>query len=129
MKRTNIAIDDALAIGTDHEFAFHIKNKAETESRDITGWGLSFMVKRRLSDSDAHSVVTKSTTAGGIVFEGVFDSDPDVNTQLAVVSVSDDDTDGVTPGLCYYELKRTDAGFEELLAQGNLTLSQAVHRS
>lgn len=124
MKRVNIRTDDALAIGTDHQFIFHIKNDDESASVDITGWTLSFRIKRKLTDADAAALVTKTASVGGS-----FNSTPTLNAQRATVTVEDTDTDTVTPGVCYYELKRTDAGFETILVHGTINLWQAVHRA
>ena len=117
-----------LWIGTDHDFAFHIKDAAEAASVDITGYALSFMIKTSISDADAAALLTKTTVAG-IVIAGTFNSDPAVNAQRATVSIADTDTDALSNGNRRYELKRTDAGSETILAYGALTLSRGVHRT
>lgn len=120
--------DAELFIGVDHQYPFTILNEAETAAIDITGWTLSWMVKRRLSHDDADAVITKTTVAG-ISIAGTYDADPDTNTQKATVTVEDGDTDGLSAGEYFYELKRTDSGFETILAYGGLTLVRSVHRS
>ena len=117
-----------LYLGADHTYPFTILNKAETLAVDITGWALSWMVKRRTSDADAAAVLTK-TTGSGIVIAGTFNSVITTNTQVATVTVLDTDTDAIAAGLYHYELKRTDAGFETPLAFGTLTLKRGVHRT
>jgi len=119
---------DHLIVGNDYERAFHIQNAEEDTAINIAGYTLSYMIKRRKSDADLAAIVTKTTTLG-IVIAGAFDADPDVNAQRATVSVSDTDTESLTPGLAYYELKRTTAGFETVLAYGPVDLARGVHRA
>lgn len=118
----------ALRIGTDFEFPFTIKNGDESTCINITGWALSFIVKRREEDTDAAALL-HYTVGAGIVISGSFNADPSTNTQVATVTVADSDTDGLHPGLRYYELKRTDAGLETVLAFGRLDLIRSVHRT
>lgn len=118
-----------LWVGTDFQWEFSVLNEAETAAINIAGWALSFMVKKRLSYADSAAIITKTTAAGGISITGTYNADPDVNTQVATVTVTDDDSDGESAGVYYYELKRTDAGFETILAYGELELKQSVHRT
>ena len=117
----------SLFLGTDHQFILHVKNEAETASVDITGWALSYMIKRHKSDADGAALVTK-TTAAGITIAGTFNSNPAVNLQRATVTLADTDTATLADGVAYHEWKRTDDGFETILAYGQQTLVQGVHR-
>lgn len=126
-KEQPISGDDAYFQGTDFTYPFTIKNGAETACVDITGWALSWMVKRYQSDADLSALVTKTTVAG-IVISGVFNSVPATNTQIATVTVDDTDTTAIPEGLYHHELKRTDNGFETVLAFGAFALVQGVHR-
>ena len=126
-KETNLTGDDGYWLGTDFSYAYHIKNEAEDTSIDITGYALSWMVKRNASDADADALVTY-TTASGITIAGTFNATPASNTQRATVAVVDTDTHNLPPGLYRYELKRTDAGAETILAFGPIQCKQGVHR-
>jgi hypothetical protein len=117
-----------LFLGTDYEYPFTILNAAETAAINISGWTLSWMVKRKKTDTDANALLTK-TTSSGITISGTWNTDPDVNTQVATVAVADTDTDTLPAGLGHYELKRTDAGSETVLAYGPLELKRSVHRA
>lgn len=119
---------DQLFIGSDQQYVFTILDKPETTAIDITAFALSWMVKRSLDDPDDKALITK-TTVSGIAISGSFNADPDVNTQVATVTVEDDDTANLQPWGYRYELKRTDAGFETPLAFGALTLVRGVHRT
>lgn len=116
-----------LYIGTDHQFAFHVKDDDEDVAIDITAFALSFMVKRHRSDVDADALITK-TTASGIAIAGTFNSAPGSNLQRATVTLADTDSSALAPGVRHYELKRTDDGFETVLAYGTFTFRRGVHR-
>jgi hypothetical protein len=120
--------------GEDRRYIFTVLNVAETTAIDISGWSLSWMVKRNRGDADASALVSKSTAVSGIAISGTFNADPDVNTQIATVTVDDTDTVSslsvivVPDGLYSHELKRMDAGFETVLSYGDFNLIQGVVR-
>lgn len=96
--------------------------KAGTASTDnITGYALSWLVKHRQTDSDANAVLIKTTGGGGIVFTAPL-------TGVCQVTVTNDDTKSLTPRNYWHELKRTDAGSERVLCQGNALLQGALHK-
>lgn len=119
---------DELWLGTDLTRTFHIKDEAETTAINISGFALSYMVKRYQSDVDADAILTKTTTAGAIVIAGTFNATPASNSQRATLTLTDTDTASLYPGLYYWELKRTDDGFETVFAYGQMTFLQGVHR-
>lgn len=120
---------DEMFIGADYSRPFHIQDEAETTALNISGWALSYMVKRNIDDLDAAALLTETTAGGGIAIAGSFSSTPGSNAQRATVTVEDTDTDALAPGQAFYELKRTDAGFEQVLAYGPLELIRGVHRT
>jgi hypothetical protein len=106
---------------TDAEFAAQIA--AGTASiQNITGWGLSWMVKKKAAESDARALIVK-TVGNGITLTSP-------TTGVCDVALTDDDINGVIDGREKYvhELKRTDSGSETVLCQGTFILSQAVHQ-
>lgn len=110
-------------LGTDKQYSFVIyANLQFSTALDVSGFTTEFMVKRKLSDEDNAALVSSS---GSVT--GTFDPDPNVNTQLINVSIADTDTDDITPGLAYWELKRTDPGVEEVLAFGSFVMRRSVH--
>jgi hypothetical protein len=115
-----------LFLGEDRSFPIHIKNADETVSIDIAGWGLSWIIKRRASDSNGNAILRK-TTGAGIAITGTFDANPVTNTQRATVSVADTDTEAKDPGLYLWELKRTDANQETILAYGRILFVGSAH--
>jgi hypothetical protein len=119
---------DPLFLGTDHEYIFDIRDEAEAVSLDINTWDLSWMLKRKLPDEDANALLTK-TIGSGITVAGTFNADPASNAQRATTVIVDTDTDTLRPATCHWELKRTDAGFETVLAYGTVELKRGVHRA
>jgi len=118
-----------LVIGTDFSYPFHVKNEALDTSINITGYALSWMLKRSIHDADLSASVTKTTAGGGVVISGTFNATPASNTQRATVTIADTDTDALAPGVYYWELKRTDAGLETPIAYGKVPLVRRPHRS
>lgn len=113
-----------LFLGTDFSYVFHVKNEAEDTSIEITGQALSFMVKRDPLEEDDAALLSKSATIAG-----TFNATPSVNTQRATVTIADTDTATLAPlDTAYWELKRTDDGFETVYAYGTVELKRGVHR-
>lgn len=119
---------DSAFIGTDFQRVFTILNEAEDQAIDISGWSLSWMLKKKLSLADSAATVTK-TNGSGITISGTYNVSTTLNTQRATVTVADTDTDSATAGVYYYELKRMDAGVETVLSYGEFELVRGVHRS
>jgi hypothetical protein len=97
-------------------------------AEDITGWTLSWLAKKDPRTPDADAALSK-TTADGITIIGTYSATPASNTQRAVVEVDAADTADLRAGSYQHELKRTDVGFQRVLAQGTATLQQALHRT
>lgn len=119
---------DEIWLGTDLTRSFHIKDEAETTSINITGFALSYMVKRDKDDADASAILTKTTAGGAIVIAGSFNATPASNAQRATLTLADTDTSSLYGGLYHWELKRTDDGSETVYAYGRMTFIRGVHR-
>lgn len=117
-------------IGTNDTYRYRIVESDDPGALapDVSGWALSWMVKRKVSDLDAAAVMVKTSGGGGITVVGTFNANPTLNAQTIHVTIDDDDADGEAPGLCTAELKRMDDGAETVLVQGPLALKLAVHR-
>lgn len=88
--------------------------------QDITGWDLSFMVKKKKTYADSSALITKTTGGGGIaITDGV-------NGRCQIALDDADIVDIVGGNLHYYELKRVTP-VKTVLAQGEFKLKQAVH--
>ena len=122
-----VKTDLNLFIGTDFFIVYTILNAAETLAQDVTGWSLSWMMKTDPSEDDADALITKTTADSEIAIAGTFSSVIASNTQTAAVTIEDTDTDTLTPGTYYCELKRITVGNETILAYGQLKLVRGVH--
>ncbi len=113
-------------LGTDKAYEFTLyTDSTKTVIRDATGYTTNLMVKRKRTDLDAAALIS----ASGVV-SGTFNANPSINTQKITATISDEATDTeIAEGLTHWELKRTDAGSEAVLAYGAMTLRRAVHVS
>lgn len=127
-----ITADDRWHVGEDKTLSFVIyTDSTKTVVRDVTGFALSWKLATAPGQA---ALLTKATGGSGITISGVFNADPDVNTQVVDVAIADTDTQpdagSALPASTYYhELKRTDAGLEAVLAQGRVRLLSSVHLS
>jgi hypothetical protein len=116
-------ITDSYFTGEDKSLVFTIYQADGTTAQNITGWALSWMVKRNATDADGSALVTKTTAGGGVVLTTPASG-------VCTVTVEDTDIANIVGGNSYvHELKRTDAGAETVLSYGSLVLGQAVHGS
>lgn len=119
-----------LPIGADRNLRYTVyTSAAQATCRNVSGFTLQWMLKRKVGQPDAQALLTK--TSDDISIEGTFNSDPAVNTQRVVVAISAEDTDGLAPGLAFCELKRMDDGFESPLSPqpDQVTLLRGVVRA
>jgi hypothetical protein len=124
----NVTRTDNVFTGEDKLLIFKIYQSDSVTPQNITGMGLSWMLKRNKYDSDLAAKVAK-TIGNGISITGTFNADPLINTQQVEVTLSDDDTALLSSTIVYYhELKRTDGNVEAVLTYGTFALRQGVHR-
>jgi hypothetical protein len=115
-------IDDDFYIGEDKILGpFTVYQQNKRTAQDITGWSVSWMLKRSLEDPDADLVLQKTTSAGITLTTPT--------SGILSITIADTDTDGLEPGKYYHEVKRTDAGQETVLSQGTCVLKRGVHRT
>lgn len=92
-------------------------------AQNVTGWALSYMLKRNFTDADSDALITKTTAAGSIALTTPASG-------IVTVTITDTDTENLEEGVPYYqELKRTGDGVEAILSQGQVRLRQSVHKS
>lgn len=116
----DILADDDFYTNTDYPFEVEAVDDAGV-AVPITGWSLSWMLKKRSTDADASAIITKTTAAGGITIT-------DGPNGICQVNVAAADTDGtVKPGSYVHELKRIDAGNERVIVNGLAVLKRSAH--
>ena len=79
---------------------------------DITGWAISLDINQTLQDATPTLTVAGSITDAALGYCEVF--------------LTDTQTETLAVGVWYYELSRTNAGAEAVLAQGRLTVRPRV---
>jgi hypothetical protein len=116
----DITADDDFFLGEDKSLVVTVYQSDGITLQNVTGWAISFMVKKHATDSDANAKITK-TTGAGIVLTAPLSG-------LITITLTDTDTASLPADSYPYEVKRTDDGSETVLTFGRLTLRQAVHR-
>ena len=117
----NVTIGGArdLYIGEDKRLEFEILNAGSPDN--LTGWTVLFDVRPSVQSPTA--LVSKPAT-----IEGAYDPTRSINTQRAVVNLTDEDLSATnfTAGNIYqHSLKRTNEGAELILAYGRFMLERA----
>jgi len=107
--------------GTDHLFQVTVY-KADGTRQDISGWALSWLVKRGHGEPDAAALITK-TTAGSPAEITIVDGPQGELEFLAEAA----DTRDLPGGRYVHELKLVDAGEESVLMYGPAVLKRALH--
>ena len=82
---------------------------------DITGWAISFSMKRRKGGD----IVLSKTVGSGITIT-------DGPNGRADIVLTDDDTNKLVVGEYDYDVKRTDPGSEAVVTTGTLTIKDTV---
>lgn len=117
--KATIGASDNLFVGEDKSLVFTVVDTAGV-AVNITGWTLSWTLKRRATDAAA--LITKTTGGGGIALTTPVSG-------ICTVTIEDTDTDPLGPLSGVHELKRTNAGSEAVLSYGTLELKRALHAS
>lgn len=124
-----VTADARFHVGEDKKLRFSIyTDSTKTGVQDVTGFALSW----KLATAPGQAALVTKTVGSGIAISGVFNADPDLNTQVIEVTIDDVDTQpdsgtALAAATYFHELKRTDAGLEAVLAYGKLRLIPTVH--
>jgi hypothetical protein len=100
--------------------------------QDVSGWALAWTMRKKVNSPDPPLI--HKEVGSGIAIVGIYNADPDLNTQRVEVTLEDTDTydpDGSPPveiraGKYAYGLKRLDEGVETMLAEGYLQVIRAA---
>ncbi|MGE0363059.1 MAG: hypothetical protein AB7R67_20265 [Vicinamibacterales bacterium] len=99
-----------LFVGEDKKLKLHVKDSSGVPV-NIAGWTITWGARRSKLGDATVLVALKTAT-----IEGAYNSSAALNTQRAVVTLTDDDLAGIRSG--YHSWKRGDPGFETILAEG-----------
>jgi len=114
-------------LDTDRAFPFTILDATELIPVNVATFALSWMLKRNRYAPDSEALITKTTAAGGLVIAGLYSAVLASNLQVVTLTLLAANTQTLAAGRRFYELKRTDAGYETVLAYGAFTLLRSVH--
>lgn len=105
-----------LTPGEDVGLVWTITDENGNPVTNMTGWAVAFYLLRSLEPgSDDASLAAAALVVKRTGGQGISLSPPEVRVSLAAA-----DTQGLSPGLYWYELWRTDAGNRRRLAYGGL---------
>lgn len=102
-----IASEDEWFVGEDQDIQWTISNRATRVIEPVTGWAATFLM-----GEDEGAVGVLSVDA--IVADG-----PNGVLQC---SFPESTTDSIDPGVYWYQLSRTDLGFDQVVAYGPVVL-------
>jgi hypothetical protein len=124
VEHVNIGTTDAQRFytGEDHDFTLTVMNADQTAAINITGWAMSWLVKRRVYDQDVYAVIEKTTTGSPAGIEIT-----DAPNGLCTIHLLSADTLLLDPRHYRHELIRTDPGTRTPLLGGLFYLKKAVH--
>lgn len=104
-----------LFVGEDKALRFEVLDSNGVPV-DVAGWTIRFVVK-----SQTHTVLIDKAAS----ITGTYDANRIVNTQLAVVTLTDDDL-SIDEGVHQHSLKRTDSGNETVLVYGEYLMQRTT---
>ena len=114
--------------GTDRKIRFTVYSTLPAPGvagvcQDVaSGWAFGWILA---ASKGAAPAVTK-TSGSGIAVVGAFNASPALNLQRVEVTIEDADTNGIAAGEYWHELRRTDAGLEDVLAIGRVLVLDPV---
>jgi hypothetical protein len=97
--------------------------------KDITGWDLSFTVRKKENSAATLIYKTSSGSPGGIAIAGGFGGSPEQTIEVQIDDTDTYDPDvspavEIKPGSYVYALKRIDAGAETVLDYGRIDVTR-----
>ena len=122
--RADIPPSEEWFTGEDRVLEFTIYQRDGVTVQDISGWELSWFLKRSKKDADADAVLTK-TNSGSPADITIVDG-PNGRVDVLVAAA---DTLALVARVYRHELKRMDTGEKTIESYGDATLQQALHRS
>jgi hypothetical protein len=104
-------------LGEDKTITFDVTGPDGVTPQVMTGWALTWELK---TSAAAAASLSKTTGASTIALSNVHSTN-----DRATVTITDGDTEALGAGAYYHHLRRTDAGAEQVLAYGDVTLRES----
>lgn len=118
-RESDIGGSGTLFVGEDKAFRLELIDESNLPV-NISGWDIVFDVRK--SDKSVDPAIFSKTAS----ITGVYNSVRAVNTQRAIVSLTDTEMNTVTVKTYRYSWKRMDDGSETVLAYGNFVVQKAT---
>ena len=112
-----ISSSDNFFVGEDKTIVFDVKDTDGVSALTMTGWALTWELK---ASAGGVISITKTTAAATIVLSNKYGTN-----DRASVTILDTDTEAIAAGSYYHHLRRTDAGYEQILAFGDVSLRES----
>lgn len=116
LNRFDVGKDEYVFIGEDTVVTIDVVEDDGTTPQNMGGWGLRWELKALPSTAVADADIIKTTDDGISIGDGSNIDD------RATISLADTDTEGLSAGVYYHQLRRTDAGTEVILSMGDFYL-------
>ncbi len=128
-ERVDFVGEDGVYIGQDVNFRFQIFKRDGTTVEDVSVFTLVSLTARKAL-GDAAAIFSKTIAAGEIAVKAGdptnFPEEVAGANSVLEVTITDDDTNLLSPGFYAYDIKRMDAGSEVPLTIGTFEALQAV---
>lgn len=124
---SNIQASDHFFCGEDKTLSYEVFAAGSTTiMENVSGFKIHWELRKTVRDSAIYLSKTSTSTGGGIIVTGTYNSARAVNTQRVVIAIADVDTENIPPGSYYCALKRMDTGLEAVLSHGTAELLGAA---
>ncbi len=114
----DIEYSDRFFTASDFPFEVQVLD-VDGDPENITGWAMSWVMKKKATMADANAAIKKVTANAGITISNAAEG-------ICLVHVLAEDS-AVTNGTYVHELKRTDAGSQRVLVRGLAVLRKGTH--
>lgn len=113
-KEFKITKSDNWFVDEDKEIRIDVLQSDESTPQNMTGWSLTYEI---LTTKFGKVEISKTVSGGGVSI-----GDGDGTNDRATITINDTDTENLYEGTHYHRLRRTDAGFEQTLSEGEIYL-------
>ena len=117
--KASIPPSETWFIGEDKTITFEVDQSDGSTAQVMTGWGLTWELLDSAQTPVVNAKISKTVGSGIAIGNG------DGTDSKATVTIADDDTENLEAKIYYHQIRRTDAGSEQILAFGPAHLRKA----
>jgi len=133
----SLSLDDPVFVGDRMVIEYEVfrrgedRDNAHAVMEDVSSWTFSWALRKAVKRVDVYravgpAVISKSTSGGGIVVVGAFNTDRALNMQRVRVTCTTTETAPLVGATYVHGLKRADAGFEDTNGFGTIPVFALV---